>query len=318
MMAYKTYGTLNNDKSNAIIYPTWYSGFDTDNEWLIGKDMALNPNEYFIIVLCAFGNGQSSSPSNMPEPYNKSRFPNVSLYDNVVCQHKLVTDVFGIKTVKLVVGWSMGAMQTFQWAALYPDMVERIAPFAGSAKVSPHNFVFLEGVKAALTADAAWNNGWYDSPPQKGLRSVGRVYAGWGLTQPFYRKELWKQLGFQSLEDFLIGFWEGFFLKRDANNLLCMLWTWQQSDISANPVFNGDFKASLRAIKAKSIILSPSNDLYFPKEDNAAELMELVNCKDNYVKQVIIPGDWGHFAGGGANPEDTAFIDNQLKELLSV
>ena len=316
-MAYQTYGTLNADKSNVIIYPSWYSGFHTDNEWLIGSGMALDPEKYFILILCALGNGQSSSPSNQPEPYNMSRFPNVTLYDNVALQHRLVTEVFGIEKVKLVVGWSMGAQQTFQWGALYPDMVERIAPFCGSAKTAPHNFVFLEGVKAAVTTDVAWNNGWYFSRPTKGLRAVGRVYAGWGLSQKFYSEEAWRQLGFASLEDFLVGFWEGFFLKRDPNNLLAMLWTWQNADISANPVYKGDFKAALGAIKAKSMVISPTYDLYFPPWDNAKEVAQMVGCKDGFARHIEMPGVWGHFAGGGANQEDTDFIDRHLKELLN-
>jgi homoserine O-acetyltransferase len=65
-----------------------YSGFHSDNEWLIGKGMALDPDENFIIVCCAMGNGQSSSPSNHPEPDNGPRFPNVTLYDNVCMQHR--------------------------------------------------------------------------------------------------------------------------------------------------------------------------------------------------------------------------------------
>ncbi len=310
-LAYKTYGTLNGDKSNVIVYPTWYSGQHYDNEWLIGKGMALDPDKYFIIIPNMLGNGLSSSPSNTPEPYNKARFPNVTLYDNVTLQHRLVTQKFGIKKVKLVCGWSMGAQQTNQWGCLYPDMVERIAPFCGSAKTAPHNFVFLEGVKAALTADAAWNNGWYDDPPTKGLRAVGRVYAGWGLSQPFYMQELWREMDYSSLEDFLVAFWEGFFLRRDANNLLAMLWTWQNGDISANPIFNGDFKKALAAIKAKAIVMPGQMDLYFPPEDNEEEVKHMPNaiCRP-------IPGVWGHFAGAGANPVDTKFIDDRLKELL--
>jgi homoserine acetyltransferase len=121
--------------------------------------MALDPEKYFIIIPNMVGNGLSSSPSNTPEPYNGSRFPLVTACDNVRVQHRLVTEKFGIKKVALVTGWSMGALQTFHWGALYPDMVERIAPFCGSAKCSRHNFVFLEGVKAALTADAAFMDG---------------------------------------------------------------------------------------------------------------------------------------------------------------
>lgn len=311
-LAYKTYGTLNADKSNVIVYPTWYSGQHPDNEWLIGEGMALDPSRYFIIVPNMLCNGLSSSPSNTPAPYDRARFPHVTLFDNVRLQHRLVSEHFGISRIKLVVGWSMGAQQTFQWGALYPDMVERIAPFCGSAKTAPHNFVFLEGVKAALTADAAWNNGWYDTPPTKGLRAVGRVYAGWGLSQPFYMQELWRELGYSSLEDFLVAYWEGFFLPKDANNLLAMLWSWQNGDISANPVYEGDIKKALGAIKAKAIVMPGEMDLYFPAHDNRWEVSHMPHavCRP-------IPGVWGHFAGAGANPVDTQFIDMQLKELLA-
>lgn len=103
-LAYKTYGTLNADKSNVIVYPTWYSGQHYDNEWLIGGGMALDPQKYFIIIPNMLGNGLSTSPSNIPQPYNKSRFPHITFYDNVRVQHKLVTEKFGIETIALVVG----------------------------------------------------------------------------------------------------------------------------------------------------------------------------------------------------------------------
>ena len=126
-LAYKTYGELNADKSNAIVYPTWYSGRHWDNEWLIGDGMALDPAKYFIIVPNMLGNGLSSSPSNTPPPYNAARFPHVTFYDQVEQQHRLVTS-FGIETLPLVTGWSMGAGQTYQWAVSYPDMVQRALP----------------------------------------------------------------------------------------------------------------------------------------------------------------------------------------------
>lgn len=313
-LAYKTFGTLNAAKSNAIVYPTWYSGQHYDNEWLIGPGMALDPADKFIIIPNMLGNGLSSSPSNTPEPYNAARFPKVTACDNVRLQHRLVTEVFGIERLPLVTGWSMGALQTFHWGALYPDMVERIAPFCGSAKCSRHNFVFLEGVKAALTADAAFAGGWYKSKPETGLRAMARVYAGWGFSQTFYRQELdLKALGYSSLEDFLVAFWEGFFLPKDANNLLAMLWTWQHGDISANELYNGNFRRALGAIKAKAFVMPGRTDLYFPPEDSRFEVAHMPNA-------TLIPIDsvWGHFAGGpGTNPVDVAFLDAKLKELLA-
>jgi homoserine O-acetyltransferase len=312
-LAYKTFGKLNARKDNVIVYPTWYSGQHTNNEWLIGQGMALDPDKYFIIIPNMLGNGLSSSPSNTPPPYDRARFPNVTLYDNVTLQHRLVTEKFGIERVALVVGWSMGAQQTFQWGCLYPEMVERIVPFCGSAKTSRHNFVFLEGVKAALTADDAFQGGWYDKLPTKGLRAMARVYAGWGFSQAFYREQLdIKRMGYASLEDFLVGFWEGLFLVRDPNNLLAMLWTWQKGDISANPVFNGNFEKALGAIKAKAIVMPGQTDLYFPPEDSQYEVSHMPNAK-----YLPIPSIWGHFAGGpGTNPEDVKFLDNVLKELM--
>jgi homoserine O-acetyltransferase len=314
-LAFKTFGTLNSDKSNAIVYPTWYSGQHYDNEWLIGEGRALDPSKYFIIIPNMFGNGLSSSPSNTPEPYNKARFPNVTAYDNVKAQHKLVTEHLGIAHLVLVTGWSMGALQTFHWGAMYPDMMDKTAPFLGSSKCSRHNYVFLEGVKAALTCDAAFEEGFYTVKPHKGLRAAARVYAGWGFSQPFYREELdIKAMGYASLEDFLVDFWEAFFLTKDPNNLLTMLWTWQNGDISDNEQYNGDFAAALKAIQATAYVMPGKTDLYFPPKDSENEVKNMPNAK-----LVTVPSVWGHFAGGpGINPEDADWLDERLKELLIV
>jgi homoserine O-acetyltransferase/O-succinyltransferase len=312
-LAYKTYGELNADKNNAIVYPTWYSGRHWDNEWLIGEGMALDPANYFIIVPNMLGNGLSSSPSNTPPPYDKARFPDVTFYDQVQQQHRLVTEKFGIEKLPLVTGWSMGAGQTYQWAVSFPDMVERACPFCGSSKTSEHNIVFLEGVKGALTADAVFNYGWYDEKPVKGLRAAARVYAGWGFSQAFYWDRVYTQMGYSSLEDFLVGFWEGFFLdRRDPNNLLTMLWTWQNGNIGDTPGFDGDQVKALQSIKAKTIVLPAEKDLYFPPEDEEFAVQYIPNGELR-----VIPGVWGHFAGGGVNDVDTKFIDDVLKELLA-
>ena len=311
-IAYKTYGTLNAAKDNAILYPTWYSGRHWDNEWLIGEGMTLDPATYCVIVPNMLGNGLSSSPSNTPPPYDRARFPDIDVRDNVRAQHRLVTEHFGVERLVAVTGWSMGAGQTYQWAVSHPEMVPKILPFCGSARTAPHNVVFLEGVKAALTADAAWQYGWYDEQPTRGLRAAARVYAGWGFSQAFYMEERWRETLHTSLEDFLVDFWEGFFLdERDANNLLTMLRTWQAGNIGKTPGFDGSFERALASIEADAIVMPAEKDLYFPPEDNAYEVQHMPNAELR-----VIPGVWGHFAGGGANPVDTAFIDQGLRDLL--
>lgn len=163
-----------------------------------------------------------------------------------------------------------------------------------------------------MTADDAFQNGWYEKPPHKGLRAMARVYAGWGFSQAFYRERLDLKLGYSSLEDFLVAFWEGFFLNRDPNNLLAMLWTWQNGDISANPMYTGNFEQALNAITAKAIVMPGRTDLYFPPEDSAYEVRHMPNAELRPIDSI-----WGHFAGGpGINPQDARFIDHAVKELL--
>lgn len=312
-LVYKTYGTLAPDRGNVIVYPTSYSAQHSDIEWLIGADRVLDPTRYFIVIANMFTNGLSTSPSNIGPPFDRGRFPLVTVADNVRVQHRLLTEVFGVTRIAMVYGWSMGGQQTYHWASLYPDMVERACVVCGSARTSAHNFVFLEGVKAALMADPAWRDGWFHEQPLRGLRAMGRIYAGWALSQTFYRQELWRGLGYSSLEDFLISGWEGNFLRRDANNLLAQLRTWQEADISANDRFKGDLKAALGAIKAKTLVMPGLTDLYFQVDDNAEEVPHIPQGK-----LLPIPSIWGHRAGNPiANQDDERFLAKAVRELLA-
>jgi homoserine O-acetyltransferase len=256
------------------------------------------------------GNGLSSSPSNTPPPFDRAAFPNISVYDNVGCQHRLVCEHLGIERIKLVVGFSMGAQQAFQWGALHPDMVDAIAPFCGSARTSPHNRLFLDGVKAALVADAAFADGWYETAPVKGLRAFSVVYAGWAFSQDFFRDEEYRALGMNSVDD-VVDFVVGYFGRHDANDLLAMLWMWWHADISANDQFRGDFAAALHAITVPAIVMPCETDLYFRVRDNELAVAEMPNAELR-----PIPSSWGHAAGLGVNPTVNEFIDRALNELL--
>ncbi len=310
-LAYKTYGMLSPAKDNVVLLPTFYTGTHERNEGFFGRGRALDPARHFIVSVNLFGNGISSSPSNTPAPCDGPRFPNVTLFDNVACQRRLLEEVFGVERVRLVAGWSMAGCQSYQWAAQYPDRVDAILPFCTSARTSPHNFVFLEGVKAALQADGAWNGGDYDAPPVRGLKAFGRVYAGWAYSQTFYREGLYRKLGFEAFED-LLRAWEADHLNWDANDLLAKLWTWQYADISANDLYHGDFNKALGAIRARAIVIPCTQDLYFPPEDNAFEVSRMPNAE-------LRPFDspWGHCAASpGNDPSFERFLDESLAELF--
>jgi homoserine O-acetyltransferase/O-succinyltransferase len=311
-LAYKTYGALAPDKSNVIVMPSYYSGTHKDVEWLIAADKILDPSRYFVISVNMFGSGLSSSPSNSVPPIDRGRYPNVTLTDNVRMQHRLVTEVFGVDKIALVFGFSMGAQQAYHWGALFPDMVERICVVCGSARTSPNNFVFLEGIKAALTTDCLWQDNWFATPPVRGLKAFGRGYAGWWASPAFYNEGVYKKLGFPTIEDYLVGA-EAYFLQHDANNLLAQLWSWQNADISANEMYGGDLVKALGSIKAKALIMPSETDRYFGVAENAAEVAYLPTAELR-----PIPTIWGHLAGNpNGNEPDTVFLAQGVRDLLA-
>ena len=312
-LAYKTYGTLNACGDNVIVMPTFYTGTHARNEGYLRAVPALDPSRYFIVSINMFGNGLSSSPSNTAPPFDGPRFPAVTLYDNVACQHRLLTEALGVKRIALVTGWSMAGSQSYQWGAQFPDMVGAILPFCASARASPHNIVFLEGVKAALMADGAFAGGDYASPPEAGLRAFGRVYAGWAYSQTFYRERLHRELGFETCEELLLA-WERDQLEWDANDLLAKLRTWQHGDISANERYRGNFERALGAIRARAILVPCTTDLYFPPEDNAIEAKHMPNAE---LRPYASP--WGHCVAAPSREESDfmPFLGECVSELLA-
>lgn len=311
-LVYATYGALSSARDNAIVYPTRFGGSHTDNEFLIGPGHALDPSRHFIIVPNMLGNGVSTSPSNAASALAGSRFPLVTIADNVRLQHRMLSELFDVQRVQLAVGWSMGGQQAYHWAAFYPQLVERLAVICGAARTTPHTHVFLEGMRAALCADPVWSQDGAGPPPLRGLRALGRAWAGWALSQAWYRRRGWEQLGYATLEDYLVRYWEATYLGRDAGNLVAMIRTWQACDLADNEVFAGDFEAAMRSVVARAVVMPGRTDLYFPPEDSEAEVALLPNGRLE-----VIPSDWGHYAGGGRDPEDTAFVDRQLAALLA-
>lgn len=311
-LAYKTYGELAKDGSNAVLLPTFYTGTHVRNEGFFGRGRAIDPAKHFVVSVNLFGNGLSSSPSNSPAPQNGPGFPDITLWDNVACQRRLLTERLGVQRLALVAGWSMAGCQAYQWAVQYPKVVEAILPFCASARTSAHNFVFLEGVKAALCADATWQNGHYSTPPVRGLEAFGRVYAGWAFSQTFYREGLYRKLGNQTPQDLLDDWAQDHANNWDANDLLAKLKSWQLNDVSANSIHKCDFAAALGSIRAKSILLPCTQDLYFPPADNEIEAGLIPN-----VELRVYDSPWGHcVANPGNDSKFTKFLDRCIADLL--
>jgi homoserine O-acetyltransferase/O-succinyltransferase len=311
-LAYATFGELNAAKDNAILMPTWYSGTSKLLEQVyVGPGRALDPEKYFVILVNQLGSGLSTSPHNTQPPFNMARFPRVRIGDDVRAQERLVRERFGIEQLALVLGGSMGAQQTYEWAVRFPEMVKRAAPIAGTAKTTPHDFLYVETFSEAIRSDPAWRGGWYSSAEEVhfGLRRHARVWATMGFSTEFYKQEVWRGLGFSSLEDFLVGFVEGAFLPMDPNDMLCQAWKWQRGDVSRHT--DGDLAAALGRVKAKTFVMPVDEDMFFPIRDCEAEQRLIPGSELRVINSI-----WGHFALLGLDPSIIEQVDRHLGELL--
>jgi homoserine O-acetyltransferase/O-succinyltransferase len=307
-VSWKAHGALTPARDNVIVYPTSYSAQHPDLEWLIGPDGVLDPTRWFIVIPDMFGNGLSSSPSNTAD------YPSLmTIYDNVQTQRRALRELFGIERVACVYGWSMGGLQAYHWAALFPAAVDRIVVNCGVARTAVHNQVFLRSLMATLEAAPEHaGEGRFSREPLAAKRAFGRIYAAWALSQDFYRAGLHLTTA-PDLETFLRTDWEERFAARPVANLYAQLRTWDAADISDNALYGGDLQRALRAIRARVLLMPGETDLYFRVADNAAELPFLTQAE---LKP--IPSIWGHRAGNPANnPTDTRFVREAVRELLA-
>lgn len=310
-LVYSVHGTLSPGRDNCIVFPTYYTGTHASNERMIGPGRALDPSRWFIVVPNLFGNGVSTSPSNAAAGQRGAAFPGVSVADNVRAQADLVFGVLGVERVRLVTGWSLGAVQAIHWAVAQSDRVDALFPFCGSARCSPHNRVFIEGLRACLRADPHWRDGDFSGHPEAGLRAFGRVYAGWAYSQAFFREGLHARLGHADIESFLTA-WEDEHLVWNAHDLLAKLWTWEHADPALGGPFAGSLAAALGSIRARTIVMACDQDLYFTVADNAAEAALIPGAELRVLRSAF-----GHCAGApGRFAECMAEVEAALHTLL--
>jgi homoserine O-acetyltransferase len=312
-LSYKTHGSLNPAKDNAILFPHFLGGAPEALEIFIGEDRPLDPRKYFIILPGLFGNGFSSSPSNTEPPFDQGAFPQTNIADDVIAQHRLVTEVFNIKELHLVLGWSVGALQTYEWAVRFPNMIKRAASIAGAPKPSPWTTLWLRtAIEEPVVSDPAWNNGFYTDPQaiQGGLRRQAHVMA---LTLPplgFYREdeEVWRSMGFISRDDFISRFWEAFMVPQDPNNLI----TQSRKTRAADPSFGGDLAAALQQIKAKMFVVAFTGDMMFPPEECKRDAQRIPNAQFREISSIS-----GHLTTFALTEQDRQAMDDVLQEILA-
>ncbi|MCJ1351603.1 MAG: hypothetical protein MMC33_001587 [Icmadophila ericetorum] len=305
------YHNYNPSSPKKVLIPTCYGG--RVNDTLDFTSGALK--DHNVVVAAMLGNGESSSPSNDPD------FPTDLRYQDVIHAHyQLLTAHLGIEQLEAVIGFSMGGQQAYYWSCMYPSFVKAAVPICGSAKTSFHNWAFLEGPKSALLNSVDYADGEYKvkgAVPKRGLHGFGRAYCAWAMSAAWFREERWGKgrdgkggLGYGSVEEFMVEQWEAPFESWDSEDLLVLARMWQAGDVGSTRA-DGDYTKALEEVKARVLIMPARTDQYFPPEDSEIELKYL-----KHGKLAVIETIWGHLAGGGANAEDTDFMDKQIAEFL--
>ena len=310
-ISYVTHGTLNAQKSNAILMVTAISGNHHRLDFLIGPGKALDPTKYFIVCTDAIGNGLTTSPSNS-QSQPRMKFPRFVMRDMVTSQQKLMEHL-GIKRVLAVVGPSMGGMQALQWGVSHPDFMDSLVALVPLAKTPAWSVVVMEASRKAIMLDPAWNGGNYTSPPANGIRLWRDILGFLAARSPeMYRYQFQNQADvlswLKTQEDAQIPLF-------DANDWIYQTWAYDAHDVGTTPGMNGDYVKALRAIKAKTLIMTGRKDLLNP-EWEALEAARYIRD----VRTVPINPDsvTGHFAAGGFIPADVEQINMEVERLLDI
>lgn len=310
-LSYVTHGTLNTDKSNAILVVTAIGGNHHRLDHLIGPGRALDPQKYFIIATDAIGNGLTTSPSNSKRQ-PRMQFPRFTLRDMVRSQHVLM-DKLGVKRFRAVVGASMGGMQALQWAVSYPDAMDAIVPIVPLARTPPWTTAVLEMLRQSIMTDPKWNGGNYavDRPPEQGMR----LWAGW-LSGIIVRTPAADKKQFAQPSE-VIGFLktteDGGWKRMDAVDWVYQSWAYDQHDVGKTPGFGNDYRAALKSIKARTLILAGVGDLLNP-EPEAVEAAGLIPGAQ--FASINPPNVFGHASAAGTTAAENTDQNQRIAAFL--
>jgi homoserine O-acetyltransferase len=292
---FRLYGQPNSAADNIIVFPHMYSGGVASLDHLIGPGHPLDPTRFCIFVPGQFGNGRSSSPSN----FAPRAFPSVSIADDVRAQHELLRRLLLRPSSILLVGYSMGAQQAYEWAVRYPELVDRLLILAGSARTTTYSRMLVEALARRLAV----------GPEQDAISNHARQWSVLGVSPELYEQEKWRALGFASVSNFVRAVFEDGFAGCDRRDLLCELRKWETHDVSRD--FAGDLRVALGRIRARTIVMPFLSDLFFDVANCADEQRMIADSELRPVETL-----WGHFAFSCYDADDRRLIESAIADLL--
>ncbi len=280
-IGYRTWGTLNDGHSNAILFPSWFSGNSANMAAFVGADKMIDPANFFLIAVDALGDGVSSSPSNSTTQHGPA-FPAFTTRDMVNAEYRLATEKLGLKHLHAVMGISMGGMQTFEWIVNYPDFMDVAIPIVGSTKLTGYDLLLWRSEEDALKTDPAWQGGHYTQPPPMG--AVETLHSMNVSTPAHYAREY--------PPDKFAGEYAEYYKKGilpfDANDWLAQLEAMIHHDVS----HGGSLEDAAKKVKARVLVVVAAQDhMVNPKP--ALDFAPLIGAKT-----LVLESDCGHLAPG--------------------
>jgi homoserine O-acetyltransferase len=342
-IAYKTYGTLNPDRSNAVLVchaltgdqhvasvhpitgkPGWW-------ETLVGPGRPIDTDRFFVICSnvmggCMGSSGPSSTNPQTGTPYGLD-FPVITIRDMVRAQAMLL-DHLGIETLFAVVGGSMGGMQVLQWAASYPDRVFAALPIAAATRHSAQNIAFHEVGRQAVMADPEWRHGRYwleGTNPRRGL-AVARMGAHITyLSDAALHRKFGRRFQDRSnptfsfdadfeVESYLRHQGSSFVERFDANSYLYLTRAMDYFDLAAD--HDGVLAKAFQGTQTRFCVISFTSDWLFPTSESRA-IVHALNAASARVSFAEVVTDKGHDAFLLEEPElfgiVSGFVDGAAK-----
>lgn len=264
-LGYRTLGRLNAAKSNAVLMPTAFTRQSADVvDWVSGKKPLFDPSPYFLIVVDALGDG-ISCPASASSSQRSAAFPRITIKDMVEAEHALVTRTLGLSHLHAVIGVSMGAMQTFQWAVQYPEFMDEAIPIDGSPQPTSADLLLYHAIEEAMPNMTA-----------------GRLILAMAVFTPQYRVEHTSRSEF-----------ENFFKEAVApdNTFDSSDWRSQAEAMLTLDVANGGaLSAASARVRARMLIVASEQD-HAANPGPALEFARLV-----HAQTLELHGDCGHVA----------------------
>lgn len=280
-IGYRTWGTLNAQQSNAILWPSWFSGNSNNIAAYAGADKMIDPGKFFLIAVDAFGDGVSSSPSNSSDQHG-TRFPPFTIGDMVDAEYRLATEVLHLKHLYAVMGISMGGMQTFEWMVRYPAFMDLAVPIVGTPRLTSYDLLLWQAEVEAAQDDPMFQGGNYSERPK--LPLVEFIHT-MNLSTPEHYARTVPRNSYEKEQE---GYYSKGILPFDANDWVSQLEAMIHHDVAKG----GSLEAAAKKVKAKVLeVVSAQDHMVNPQP--ALDFAPLV-----HAQTLVLESDCGHLAPG--------------------